>query len=82
MVRPFILLGRWQFHPRVYEQMTKPENDAELTQHILKAQRLAASLDKVTRERGILGVAWELANLTAAVREAEWRCRDIIRREL
>lgn len=56
----------------------RPENDPTLTAQVLAVQKLAATLDKVTRERGVWGVADVLANITAATREAEWRCNDII----
>lgn len=57
--------------------MTKPENDAELSQMVVNIQHLAAKLDSVTRERGLRGVEETLADLTAAVRDADWRCQTI-----
>lgn len=58
--------------------MTKPENDADLSQLVFNVQKLASQLDAITRERGISGLANKLADITAATREAEWRCNDII----
>ena len=60
----------------------RPENDPELSALISKVQKLAASLDEVTRNRGVPGVAWVAANITAANREVEWKCRDIMRSTL
>lgn len=57
--------------------MTKPENDAELAQLVVNVQHIAASLDSVTRERGIKGLAHELSNLYAEVRKADWRAQEI-----
>lgn len=51
----------------------------ELTRWSIAVQRLAASLDRVTRERGVLGIADVAADITAANRELEWRCNHIIR---
>lgn len=57
----------------------RPENDSELTARVIAVQSLAASLDRITREKGISGISEVLANITAATREAEWRCNDILR---
>lgn len=59
--------------------MHRPENDVDLPQLLRNVQKLSASLDVVTRERGVRGVADCLANITAATREAEWRCNDILK---
>jgi hypothetical protein len=58
--------------------MTKPENDAELSQLVVNVQHIASGLDAVTRERGIGGLANELSTLYAAVREADWRAHEIM----
>lgn len=57
----------------------RPENDSILAERVIQVQQLALSLDRVIRERGVVGLANELSKLTAATREAEWRCNSIIR---
>lgn len=59
--------------------MHRPENDSELTSRVMEVQSLAASLDQITREKGIRGVAEVLTRITAATREAEWRCNDLMK---
>ena len=73
-----ILMGERQLHHRLDQQMTKPENDSELSQLTVDVQHLAGTLDAVTRERGIRGVADVLANIQAKAREAEWRCNKLM----
>jgi len=60
--------------------MTKPENDAELSQRVVNIEHLAGELDRVTRERGVRGVADHLAKIQEQAREAEWRCNDLMGR--
>ena len=59
-------------------KMTKPENDAELSQLVVNVQHIAASMDAVMRERGVRGAADALANIQAQAREAEWRCNKLM----
>lgn len=47
---------------------------------MIEVQKLAASLDRVTRDKGVRGVAEVLADITAKTREAEWRCNDLLRK--
>lgn len=55
----------------------RQENDAYLAEQVLAVERLAGSLDRVMRERGIRGVAEVAANITKANREVEWRCQQL-----
>ena len=57
----------------------RPQNDSQLPQMILDIQKLAASLDIVTRDCGIRGIAEKLADIQFAARKAEFRCNDILK---
>lgn len=58
--------------------MRRPENDAQLAGWAIAVQKLASSLDQVTRDKGVRGVAEVWANITAVAREGEWRCNKIL----
>lgn len=54
-------------------------NDRRLTEHLCQLEQLARKTNEITRDRTPFALGTHLAIMTAVLRQAEWRLRDLER---